>query len=818
MRAGIATADQKIWRQPGYSMDKEKAAFQFPFERKLSLDGLVQFWRGLEAKEGSTRARLAKKLVAQAEMTDELKGSIDDYSVLDKHQELVSELMSAAFPFARWDDWIMGAVAPFQLEAFFATPGFERLGLNTSSSWVKNATIVGIGKLEFDDIERGKAMKAYHMILKDQYGVDAGFAFPMIFSCTAEDSGLQKYYKIHVDTRFIRCSVDGDLPELSIETIDELVRQPMDLELWQRHLPPGKFSFDGFSIVTLLDVTSNHVHSLLKNTLLQKGALTSDGSLTEIEGHLRSLIEVPDLRVGIIGITGGSFETFDSAKTIGRSLLLEDGGAPVCPHKNESVYAAVFETRSPMIVPNLESCDYCTGFEHKLRQNSVRSLIVAPLIHNERIIGILELASSEANRLSSFHRIQLMEVFSLFSSAMKRSLEDYQDRLEAVVKRQFTSIHPAVEWRFRSAAEKYLAAQAEGLPAEFEPIVFPGVYPLYGLSDIRNSSLSRNEAIQGDLLEQLGLALSIIVEASSQKPLPALDELGFRIASFASNIEDELNSETEVSAVQFLINDVEPLFSRLGTFGPTVQEKIDNYTSSIDNNIGVLYSRRRDYDVSVAMINDTIGAFLDRQNAYAQTMYPHFFEKYKTDGVDYNIYIGGSIGGRQDFDMLYLRNLRLWQLIAMCGVVWELDRIMDDLPTQLEVAHLILVQDVPISVRFRQDEKKFDVDGAYNARYEIVKKRIDKAVEKRTGIRITQPGYLSVVYAQGAEGREYRRYFDYLKAAGYIEGDPEELDVEDLQGVNGLKALRVKVSSKAPDMEVRTRPEVLKEFRDILPN
>lgn len=799
-------------------MEQENRAFNFPFERRLSLDGLVEFWHSLESTDGSTKARMAKRLVAQVAKVDALHGPIEDCSVLQQHKELVSELMSAAFPFARWEDWIMGAVAPFELEAFYATPGFQQLGLDSHQSWVENTFILGVGLLDITDIERGKVMNAYHMILQEHYGIDAGFDFPLIFSSRSEETGLQTYYKIHVDTRFIQCKVNGALPELTQQTLDELVHRPTDYELWKEHLPPEKFSFDGFSLVTLLDVTSNHVHSLLKNTLLQKNSLTSEDSLAEIEGHLQSLLEVADLKVGIIGITGGSFESFNQATTIGRSLLLADDGAPACPHRSDSAYAAIFEKKEAIIVPNLENCDYCTGFEYKLRQNKFRSLIVAPLISNDKIIGILELASFVPNKLTSFHRIQLMEVFSLFSSAMKRSLEEYQDRLEAVVKRQFTSIHPSVEWRFRAAAEKYLAAQADGVQVEFEPIVFPDVYPLYGLSDIRNSSLSRNTAIQQDLLEQLGLALSIIVEASSRKPLPALDELGFRIASYASEIEKELNSETEVSAVQFLKNDVEPLFARLSSFGPAVEDKIATYAASIDTEIGVLYRRRRDYDTSVAIINDTIGAFLDSQDAYAQTMFPHFFEKYKTDGVDYNIYIGGSIGGRQDFDLLYLRNLRLWQLITMCGVVWELERIVADLPTQLDVAHLILVQDVPISVRFRQDEKKFDVDGAYNARYEIVKKRIDKAVEKRTGIRITQPGYVSVVYSQAAEGREYRRYFDYLQAAGYIDSEPEELDVEDLQGVNGLKALRVKVSAEAPDMEVRTRPEVLKEFRHILPN
>ena len=52
-----------------------------------------------------------------------------------------------------------------------------------------------------------------------------------------------------------------------------------------------------------------------------------------------------------------------------------------------------------------------------------------------------------------------------------------------------------------------------------------------------------------------------------------------------------------------------------------------------------------------------------------------------------------------------------------------------ELPIPLETTHLILVQHAPLSIRFRFDEKRFDVDGAYDIRYEIVKKRIDKAVD-----------------------------------------------------------------------------------------
>ena len=110
------------------------------------------------------------------------------------------------------------------------------------------------------------------------------------------------------------------------------------------------------------------------------------------------------------------------------------------------------------------------------------------------------------------------------------------------------------------------------------------------------------------------------------------------------------------------------------------------------------------------------------------------------------------------------------------------------------------------AIRFRIDEKRFDVDGAYNIRYEIVKKRIDKAVLRGSDERLTQPGTIAIVYSQPREAREYRRYMEYLAALGYIDPEIEELELEDLQGIYGLKAFRVRISAQAPDKEVQAVP------------
>jgi hypothetical protein len=52
------------------------------------------------------------------------------------------------------------------------------------------------------------------------------------------------------------------------------------------------------------------------------------------------------------------------------------------------------------------------------------------------------------------------------------------------------------------------------------------------------------------------------------------------------------------------------------------------------------------------------------------------------------------------------------------------------------------------------------------------------------------------VYSAPSEAQEYRRYIDYLKSLGYVTGEIEDLELEELQGVHGLRALRVTVDVK----------------------
>jgi hypothetical protein len=246
---------------------------------------------------------------------------------------------------------------------------------------------------------------------------------------------------------------------------------------------------------------------------------------------------------------------------------------------------------------------------------------------------------------------------------------------------------------------------------------------------------------------------------------------------------------------------VEPLYDHLAGFGPAVRERVEVYRAAVDPALGVVYQQRRRFEESLTRLNDAISSYLDLEQQFAQSMFPHYFEKQKTDGVDHQIYVGASLVEDGHFDPIYLRNLRLWQLMVTCGIAARAERLKTCCILPLDTTHLVLVQQAPLAIRFRFDEKRFDVDGAYNARYEIVKKRIDKATVRNGAERLTQPGQIAIVYGHPAEAAEYRDYVEYLQSLGCLTGDVEDLDLDELQGVRGLRALRVGIDLASPRLE-----------------
>jgi hypothetical protein len=232
-----------------------------------------------------------------------------------------------------------------------------------------------------------------------------------------------------------------------------------------------------------------------------------------------------------------------------------------------------------------------------------------------------------------------------------------------------------------------------------------------------------------------------------------------------------------------------------GIWEPGVHNKnlIKKYFKDIDGKTGKANANRRILENTMQYLNFIISDYLENMHIGLQKQYPVYFEKTRTDGIEYDMYLGQSISPKHPYKKSFLNELRLLQLKNMAAIAKLVHSSIQYLPVPLQTTQLIYVNASAIDITFRMDERRFDVEGGYNIRYHVIKKRIDKVHVLNTGERLTQPGKLAIVYTQPQHEKEYINYIIELQRQNILERNIELLELEELQGVTGLKAIRVDI-------------------------
>jgi GAF domain-containing protein len=783
---------------------------KFPFKSRLSLKPLLDFWEGLLA-EGKCGMHLMEPVIRQKlEKAPELREPIDALSLLEKHQKLVELLMSAVFPPAFWESDCAAAFVPFQFTSFYATPAFKNMFKMEGQGFNP--------QLNIDPQQRqwGMTLKAYIFILKKYYDINLTWEYPLIAQAKCPKTGMDRFFNIVLDPTFVEIKALKEPQRLTEADQKMLLANVTDLRLWMELIPPENFEFQGFGVFKAADVTAREMLSALQADLFEKEAIFQQDGFAGLQEKLQIYLQEKDLKLVLAAIWGEQLLILPiSRKQPDNCCVLEHAQHYQRTEFKGSIFSRAMDQGEPLVVEDLQYYPHGTPLEERMLEHGCRSVYVAPLIYQDRLIGTLTLKSNRPGALNALNTANLLPVLPLFAVALNRSLEQLNQKIQAVIKEEFTAIHPAVEWRFQRAALNYIQRRDEGV--SLEPIVFHQVYPLFAVSDIRMSSDHRNASIQADLIEHFRQAQDILRLAYKHRSLPILAAFSHRLNKHIMGLKHGLNAGDEATKPLFIQREIEPLFDQLANFGRPVAEKIAAYREALDREMRTIYRSRRDFEESLKRINETIASYLEEEEAKAQEYFPHYFEKLKTDGVEHTIYIGASMVKNGNYSPMYLKNLRLWQLMVTCEVVRRTVEIKDSLKVPLETTHLILVQDSPLSIFFSTDERHFEVEGAYDIRHEIIKKRIDKAVIKGKSERLTQPGKIAIVYSQRKEGVEYLEYIDYLQAAGFLKAGTEDVELEDLQGAQGLKALRVTVDLDSSRIQKQLLPEIVTAAVQALP-
>ncbi|MGO8881422.1 MAG: GAF domain-containing protein [Desulfomonilaceae bacterium] len=770
---------------------------KFPFKTVLSLRPLIDFWNRTITSSDASWGLSHDELSLKLEEAQELMESITDFSALERHQAVIKTLMSAVFPRAFWEIQVAGAFIPFQLRPFFVSPLLKTKFLNSDGS------MKGRPYPDEETYDRVLSLKAYLMVLKKFYEIDSDLDLPLMRVVPDPDTTLDRYYKIMVQTKFLEPQFVTPVCELSDQERNEIRDNISDLTILSRIIPIENFEFNGFVVVYAFDITTNAVIAALEGDLVDSSSIVGSSGLARLEARLRTLLGVPDLRAEIVAFDGDqAFVLRERSAASNNSLFSSSNSFRSSILTGTQFETVVQESRIVTISDlSVNHVNQNTGIQ--LLENDVRSLLSAPLAYHGKKIGLLNLTSPHPAEFGVLQSRLVKEILPIFSVALKRSLDEFNSAVDRTIKEKCTAIHPSVEWRFRQAAIQALENADNGTIEEFAPVVFRNVYVLYAVADIKGSSEARNRSIQIDLSEQLELAQEIVLAAVKKKSFPILDEVSHQIREKIKKISEGVTIADEQPIVNLVRLEIEPLFPFLRTLGQDLADLIDKYQKLLDPITSTIFRERRDFEESVALLNKTLSFYLEKEQVLAQSIFPHFFDKHQTDGIDYVLYLGESMVEKLKFSEVYVKNLRLWQLITCCGMAWHAANIRPKLKVPLEVTHLVLATFTPISVRFRFDEKRFDVDGAYDTGHEIIRSRIDKATVKVRNDRLTQPDRIAIVYSRPEEAKEMTRHISYLQDNNLLKDDLEYVELNDLPGVQGLRALKVSVNLNSVELEKR---------------
>ncbi|MEM0939716.1 MAG: GAF domain-containing protein [Bacteroidota bacterium] len=777
---------------------------EFPAIMQISFFKLIEHLEKQANGEEDGAASYAKELLKEVEQYPELRDGITDISKLNSYQKSIDKLAKPLFPEVLTTNEIKILSPPFYLQPMYSSQRFKNIveASGESFSYVMK-----------DVDENLLYLYCCYFILKTYYEYPAVGATPQFYEIGNISQGLNRIYKLLINVDMCEFTPTDRAIDISREDYEELVDNFGDIELWKNKFPPNSWIMKGLSVINLVDVTADQSINSITSNLLR----AEEETFEKIQLGIKKLLNNSRLRMGVISIQNDQLVAMEKMKGKSmNSLLLSNGESLNCElDLCDYSFHQLMARKEPLIITDTKKfhVNRPSNFSKRLMNSKFESYLIAPVVHEGELLGFLEIGSKNRYELHQGSLAILNHILPILSIAKKRFHTEAQNLVEAIIQQECTTIHSAVKWKFEKEAKKFMERQKQGKQPIFKDIVFDQLYPLYGQLDIKGSSKRRNHAVCADLIKQLKMVLNVLEEINNKNSMPIYEELIHRIHGFIDELTGDLAAGSEHKILNFLKQDIYSIFDYFKKTDESFRSKIEDYYNMLDTDMHTVYEERKKYDTSVNKINQHLASFIDQKQIDAQRMFPHYFERYKTDGVEFNMYIGQSIAKDHDFDMIFVKNLRLWQLLVMCEMEIEFQSIKQEIGFSIEVASLILIYSTPIAVHFRMDEKKFDVEGAYNARYEIIKKRVDKAHIKGTDERVTRPGSIAIVYSQDQDAKEYKTYLQFLTSKGYLKEGIEDVELEDLQGVHGLKALRVDVDYSEINLTV---DELIEEMENSM--
>ncbi len=740
---------------------------------------------------GTAKKQLYQTVLNKLEEIDNIDAAIS-LEEIDKYSELLELIYTSITGVTVEDNEILWAMClPALPIIFYGTDALIDIMLNKQDN-----SILEYVKKETSSTQEEHFNLFYAMVLQRFYGFTFSSKLASQHYFTNPVTGLLESYRVNIDDRFFEMIPKKPLPNISLSKLERYVRVNKHTDYLFKRIPPDLFQIKGFGIINHTNVTEQYAIDRIKTSIIETAVKPKNQCVNGVKHALHTLAGTNKIDFGFIPLALINEKPLLDFGSLSNSVILNDAIPAIPPAKMMQMVKDYIKDPKPLFIKDIHRYPNAKNrWIEILRKSGCDSFALVPLLYHDKFVGIMEVSSKEKGVLDEKLLLKLDAALPYVAQLIKTTVDDFYNKIDAVVGEKFTALQPAVKWKFNEAAYRYMQNKVlQTAEPEMETISFKSVYPLYGAIDIRNSSTERNIAAREDLTFCLSLLAETFAALKNKSGLSLIDEIIFKTNKWKTGISNSLSTSEEYRLNQFIETEAIPTLKHLQKVFPDSGDLANTFFDALNVQTGAAHANRRNLESSMQLINSTINEYFERTKQTIQAAYPCYFEKIRTDGIEYDIYIGQSIAPTKPFDTIYLKNLRLWQLKSMAEIYHLVQGLQSKMSRPLNITQLIFINANTIDISFRNDEKRFDVEGGYNIRYQVIKKRIDKVHLKDSNERLTQPGKIAMVYYNQAEAEEYESYIQYLQEENILLNDLEYLELEQLQGIAGLKALRVSLN------------------------
>ncbi|WP_433901792.1 GAF domain-containing protein [Sphingobacterium puteale] len=681
---------------------------------------------------------------------------------------------------------------PLAEETFYGTDAFFDLWKN---------------RLEEQDIpgqmQDGKTLSnqeklIYALILERLYGLPAKENNTIVYHHLNEKGDIIDYYDLTIDFKFVDIKQKKELPQFDLRNLSKNTNDA-SLFNWDHVINAIKledFELSGFTILTVKKSSLEHTINRIQSILLDLATYNYHLFLSDVEKIITPILKSTDTIFSLFPLFQLNGLPFFDYSITNKSILISEAHASNS-YTNINPQVANYLKHPHLIFYNtLDAIKNTTSiFDERIKASGVKTYLCIPLIHNHALSGIMEVYSHRLDQLDNETIQSLRALVPLLSQLSYDITAEFKKRIDEIIINRFTTIQPAVQWKFNHIAAQYIQElENDEQNAHIKPVIFEEVYPLYGAIDVKDSTVIRNASILKDFgfkVKQLAL---LIDELSRDGKHQLIIDFSKRVDQITLSLDQISFDESMVKIIEFFRKDVQPFIEAARREFSTKHAIIEHYAKHFFTNRETGEFYRNEFETSLWKINQIISKELNHFNSFIQGNYPSYFQKFRTDGIEYDIYIGESITPQQTFSKEFINIFRRQQIISMARIALKAHHAKQDLPIPLETTQLIFINPHSIDISFREDERRFDVEGSLNIRYEIIKKRIDKIRVKRTKERLTQVNKIAIVYLSDEVLEDLNLSIKAIYDMGIIESTIEHLKLEDVQGIVGLKAIRLTVN------------------------